>query len=80
LNAQGGTQKHFGNFIKPHVVSGPRGTYPIPVKSEEGGADRRHENGNFRVCQTPILRMPLLVDEFLSNFNISRILFEYSII
>ncbi len=34
-------QKHFGSFIKPHVVTGPRGTYPLPVTSEPGGVDRR---------------------------------------
>lgn len=25
--------KTFGDFVKPHLVTGPRGTYPIPVKS-----------------------------------------------
>ncbi len=33
---------HFGEFIKPHIVTGPRGTYPLPVKSEEGGKDGRN--------------------------------------
>ncbi len=33
--------KHFGEFIKPHIVTGPRGTYPLPVVSEEGGRDGR---------------------------------------
>jgi pimeloyl-ACP methyl ester carboxylesterase len=38
--------KNFGDFIKPHVVTGPRGTYPLPVKSEEGGKDTRNAGGN----------------------------------
>lgn len=37
---------HFGEFIKPHLVTGPRGTYPLPVKSEEGGKDGRKVGGN----------------------------------
>lgn len=32
----------FGNFVKPHVVTGPKGTYPLPVKSEPGGNDERN--------------------------------------
>lgn len=32
---------HFGEFIKPHIVTGPRGTYPLPVVSAEGGRDGR---------------------------------------
>jgi hypothetical protein len=39
-------QKNFGNFIKPHLVTGPRDTYPLPVKSEEGGKDTRNTGGN----------------------------------
>ena len=38
-------QKNFANFIKPHLVTGPRGTYPLPVKSEEGGNDMRNGGG-----------------------------------
>lgn len=26
--------KYFGNYVRPRVVTGPRGTYPIPVVSE----------------------------------------------
>lgn len=26
--------KHFGNFIRPRVVTGPRGTYPIVARPE----------------------------------------------
>lgn len=26
--------KTFADFVRPHLVTGPRGTYPIPVKSE----------------------------------------------
>lgn len=33
--------KSFGEFVKPHVVTGPRGTYPLPIVSEEGGVDGR---------------------------------------
>ncbi|MFT3744943.1 MAG: hypothetical protein QM785_11710 [Pyrinomonadaceae bacterium] len=32
---------HFGEFIKPHIVTGPRGTYPLPIVSAEGGRDGR---------------------------------------
>lgn len=32
---------NFGKFVLPHVVTGPRGTYPLPVRSEEGGVDGR---------------------------------------
>ena len=32
---------HFGEFIKPHIVTGPRGTYPLPVVSQPGGKDAR---------------------------------------
>jgi pimeloyl-ACP methyl ester carboxylesterase len=34
--------KSFNDFIKPHVVTGPRGTYPLPVVSEKGGNDERN--------------------------------------
>jgi hypothetical protein len=27
--------KTFNDFVKPHVVTGPRGTYPLPVVSEK---------------------------------------------
>lgn len=32
---------HFGEFIKPHLVTGPRGTYPLPVALGNGGIDGR---------------------------------------
>lgn len=37
--------KTFNDFIKPHVVTGPRGTYPLPVISEAGGKDARNSAG-----------------------------------
>jgi pimeloyl-ACP methyl ester carboxylesterase len=33
--------KHFGEFIRPHLVTGPRGTYPLTIVSGEGGKDGR---------------------------------------
>jgi hypothetical protein len=33
--------KSFGEFVKPHVVTRPCGTYPLSVVSEEGGVDGR---------------------------------------
>jgi hypothetical protein len=38
--------KRFGDFIEPHIVTCPRGTYLLPVKSEEGGKDARNAGGN----------------------------------
>ncbi len=38
--------KTFNDFIKPHLVTGPRGTYPLPVISEAGGVDGRTAEGN----------------------------------
>jgi len=35
---------HFGDFIKPHIVTGPRGTYPLTVALGNEGIDGR--NGN----------------------------------
>lgn len=40
------TTKSFNDFVKPHVVTGPRGTYPLPVVSEKGGSDGRNDAGN----------------------------------
>ena len=31
----------FHDFIRPHIITGPRGTYPIPVVSLPGGRDGR---------------------------------------
>ncbi len=38
--------KSFNDFVKPHIVTGPRGTYPLPVISEKGGNDGRTVAGN----------------------------------
>lgn len=38
--------KSFNDFVKPHIVTGPRGTYPLPVVSEKGGNDGRNAAGN----------------------------------
>ncbi len=32
--------KNFGNFVKPHLVTGPKGTYPLPVKNDPTDIDR----------------------------------------
>ena len=34
LNYQLVDGKNFGNFVKPHLVTGPKGTYPIAVKND----------------------------------------------
>jgi pimeloyl-ACP methyl ester carboxylesterase len=34
LNHQLVDGKNFGNFVKPHLVTGPKGTYPYPVKND----------------------------------------------
>jgi hypothetical protein len=34
LNYQLVDGKHFGNFVKPHLVTGPKGTYPLPTKND----------------------------------------------
>lgn len=34
LNYQLVDAKNFGNFVLPHLVTGPKGTYPLPVKSD----------------------------------------------
>jgi pimeloyl-ACP methyl ester carboxylesterase len=34
LNRQLVDDKNFGNFVKPHLVTGPQGTYPIKVKND----------------------------------------------
>lgn len=34
LNPQLTDGKNFGNFVKPHLVTGPKGTYPYPVKND----------------------------------------------
>ena len=34
LNYQLVDAKNFGNFVKPHLVTGPKGTYPIAVKND----------------------------------------------
>ncbi len=31
----------FHDFIRPHIITGPRGTYPVPVVSLPGGTDGR---------------------------------------
>ena len=35
---------HFGEFIKPHIVTGPRGTYPLAIALGNGGVDGRTGN------------------------------------
>lgn len=48
LSSQLVDAKNFGNFVKPHVVTGPAGKYPLPVKSDP--ADWRRwqvENQNY---------------------------------
>lgn len=45
LNLQLTDGKNFGNFVKPHVVTGPKGTYPLPVKSDPNDIDRWKING-----------------------------------
>ena len=32
--------RNFGNFVYPHIVTGPKGTYPRPVKSDPNDIDR----------------------------------------
>lgn len=32
--------KNFGQFVKPHLVTGPKGMYPIPVKNDPTDIDR----------------------------------------
>lgn len=32
--------RNFGNFVKPHLVTGPKKTYPLPVKSDPNDIDR----------------------------------------
>jgi hypothetical protein len=34
LNYQLVDGKNFGNFVLPHLVTGPKGTYPLPVKND----------------------------------------------
>ena len=34
LNHQLVDSKNFGNFVKPHLVTGPKKTYPYPVKND----------------------------------------------
>ena len=34
LNHQLVDGKNFGNFVKPHLLTGPKGTYPYPVKND----------------------------------------------
>ncbi len=34
LNPQLVDAKNFDNFVKPHLVTGPKGTYPYPVKND----------------------------------------------
>jgi len=47
LNLQLVDGKNFGNFVKPHVVTGPKGTYPLPVKSDPNDFDRWKINGSW---------------------------------
>lgn len=47
LNSQLVDGKNFGNFVKPHLVTGPKGTYPYPVKSDPTDFDRWKVNGSF---------------------------------
>jgi len=47
LNWQLVDAKNFGNFVKPHIVTGPKGTYPFPVKSDPNDFDRWKMNGSF---------------------------------
>lgn len=37
--------RNFGNFVKPHLVTGPKKTYPLPVKSDPNDLDRWKVNG-----------------------------------
>lgn len=32
--------KNFGSFVRPHVVTGPNGAYPLPVRSDPNDIDR----------------------------------------
>ncbi len=34
LNYQLVDAKNFGNFVLPHLITGPKGTYPLPVKND----------------------------------------------
>ena len=34
LNHQLVDTKNFGNFVRPHLITGPKGTYPYPVKND----------------------------------------------
>jgi hypothetical protein len=45
LNGQLVDGKNFGNFVKPHLVTGPKKTYPLPVKSDPNDIDRWKING-----------------------------------
>jgi hypothetical protein len=40
--------RNFGIFVKPHLVTGPKGTYPLPVQSDPNDFDRwKIENPGF---------------------------------
>lgn len=47
LNWQLVDAKNFGNFVKPYIVTGPKGNYPFPVKSDPNDFDRWKMNGSF---------------------------------
>lgn len=32
--------RNFSNFVKPHLVTGPKGTYPLPVHSDPASLDK----------------------------------------
>ncbi|MBS1797524.1 MAG: hypothetical protein JSS81_27115 [Acidobacteria bacterium] len=49
LNRQLTDAKNFGNFVKPHLVTGPRGTYPLPVKSDPNDIDRWKINSSLGI-------------------------------
>jgi hypothetical protein len=51
LNGQLVDGKNFGNFVKPHLVTGPKKTYPLPVKSDPNDIDRWKING--RLLEDP---------------------------
>jgi pimeloyl-ACP methyl ester carboxylesterase len=68
LNLQLVDGKNFDNFVKPHIVTGPKRTYPLPVKSDPNDIDRWKINGGLLNLSEP----PALAGGLTSNFmNVS---------
>lgn len=50
--------RNFGNFVYPHLVTGPKGTYPLPVRSDPNDMDR------WKVKDAKLLGMPDVLDKY----------------